>query len=35
MGPSLDVETGASEAYALAEGWLRQVNGATTALATG
>lgn len=35
MGPSLDAETGASEAYTLAEGWLRQVNGAATALRPG
>lgn len=35
MGPGLDVETQAGEAYQLAERWLRQINGAATALRSG
>jgi hypothetical protein len=35
MGPDLDAETTAGDAYALAEQWLRQINGTATALRGG
>jgi hypothetical protein len=35
MGPALDVETQAGKAYQLTERWLRQINGAATALRSG